>query len=88
MGKGIPLRPSWTANLGAMIDEGIDVRAKCSTCGACKDVNLPALAEKLGRQFDLWGRRPRCTMTRGCPGRVLFLHSGRGPFSPMKGAGR
>lgn len=56
----------------------------CTTCIEAKDVDLVSLAEQLGPTFDLWNRRPRCKFTEGCPGRVVFLHGGRGSMSPMK----
>ena len=81
------LRPSWTRSLGALIDEGIRVTATCLTCKREKDVDLAAMAEKLGRGFELWNRAPRCNMTPGCSGRVLFQHSGRGVMRAMEDGG-
>lgn len=85
MGKTAPIRPSGTRNLGALIEHCVSVRAKCDRCGKCKDVDLAALAERVGAAFDLWDRRPRCNMTPGCEGRVLFMHDWHGGFMfPMK----
>lgn len=80
------LRPSWTRNLGALLDEGIRVTATCQTCNRDKDVDLAMMADKLGRDYELWNRRPRCNMTPGCAGRVLFRHSGRGIMRAMEDA--
>lgn len=83
MGKRTPLRPSWTANLGALIGEGIEVRAHCDRCEKWKDVDLHDLAASMGPDYDLWNRRTRCRFTPGCEGWNKFLHSGRGPLQPM-----
>ena len=84
MGKRTPIRPAWADNLGTLIASGERVRASCDTCRKWKDVDLVALAAHRGEAFDLWGKRTRCRITPGCKGRVLFLVSGRGKFSPMK----
>lgn len=83
MAKNAQTRPSWTANLGTMIDEGITVRASCSRCNQWKDVDLVKLAEIKGRDYDLWNRRSVCRFTKGCAGPVKFRHSGRGPMQAM-----
>lgn len=77
-------RPGWTESIGRLIDEGIEIRASCSKCREWKVVDLVALAVIKGRDFDLWNRRPRCTITPGCPGRAMFLYSGRGVFRNMR----
>lgn len=84
MGKGIPIRPGWAENLGTLIASGERVRASCDTCRGWKDVDLVALAAIKGEAYDLWNKRTSCKITPGCKGRVLFLVSGRGKFSPMK----
>lgn len=79
------LRPSWTANVGALLDEGARVWAHCPVCGAQSPVDLAHLAEARGRDLDLWNRHPRCRATMGCAGRVTFHHDGRGVLRAMRG---
>lgn len=83
MARKVKLRPTWTANLGAMIEAGIEVRAGCSRCGRWKVVDLEKLAAIKGRDFDLWNRRSVCRFTDDCAGPVKFHHSGRGVMLPM-----
>lgn len=79
------MRPDYTANLGSLIAAGIPVRADCrGGCGKWKDVDLVALAAKVGPELDLWNRHPRCNMTEGCQGRVTFTFFGRGMFENMR----
>lgn len=80
MGKSAPIQPLGTRNLGAMMEHGTGVRATCARCGVWQDVDVAALAEKVGADFDLWGRRPACKFTPGCAGRVLFMHDWHGGF--------
>jgi hypothetical protein len=85
MGKNRPRRPTWTANLAALIAENIPVRATCRNgCGKFKQVDLKALAAKVGPEFDLWDRHPRCTITEGCQGRITFTFYGRGWYENMR----
>lgn len=71
---------AWTKNLGTMIDAGVRCRASCNKCDRWKDVDLVALAEKVGRDFDLWNKRPRCKSTPGCDGNGRFFQDGSGGF--------
>lgn len=84
MGKRVPIRPSWTANLAALIGSGETVRAMCDKCPGYRDIDLPALAAIKGADYDLWGKTTRCRITAGCGGRNRFYFSGRGKFSPMR----
>lgn len=88
MGKRAPSRPIYTANIGLMIEHGIACRAWCDKCKAWKDIDLVALAEKVGADYDLWGRRTRCRLTPGCEGTNRFQHNWFGGFFfPMSGDG-
>lgn len=71
-----PLKPSWTATLGKLHDEGnVTIYARCDKCEVYQQVDLPALIEKVGRDYSLWDRHPRCTLTPGCAGRIVFSWS-------------
>lgn len=86
MGKGKfgKMRPSWTTNLGTLIEAGHIVRAWCDKCGQTRDPDLVALAEIKGFDYSLWGKKTRCRMTPGCDGWNRFWYGGRGPLSPMR----
>ena len=47
--------PDYTAN-GTLIAEDLPVRAVCRKCGAFKQVDLAAMAAKIGADLDLWNR--------------------------------
>jgi hypothetical protein len=49
--------------------EGAVVKAHCSRCERDKAVDLGPIAEKMGRDFSLWNRRPKCAT---CGERVFF----------------
>jgi len=59
--------------LGKMIDNGFTSFGRCVKCGKEKAVDLKALAEIKGRDYSLWNRSPRCSLTEGCPGRIRFF---------------
>lgn len=84
MAKNPAQRPACTANVGTLIDAGTVVRVMCESCGQWHDLDLPAVAARLGRDFDLWGRRPRCKLTPGCPGRAYFMHGAQGVMRHMR----
>ncbi len=73
---GMPTRfPAWTENLGAMIDRDASIRVSCSRCGEWRNVDVAALAERVGRDYSLIDRRCLCRLTAGCKGwnRFHFL---------------
>lgn len=82
------LTPAWIKTVGAMIDEGVKVRASCRTCELMFTVDLEAIAAVKGRDYSLIGQRPRCKVI-GCKGAVKFLYSpGAGtPFRPFPDPG-
>jgi hypothetical protein len=84
MGKGTPSRPGFTENLTAMIARGMKCRAMCDKCDAWRELDLVALAEKIGGDATLWNKRVRCRLTEGCPGLNRFYCNGRGRFEPMR----
>jgi hypothetical protein len=53
-------------------------------CGAWRDLDLAALAAKVGPTYSLWNRRTRCRLTEGCAGWNRFYSSGRGRLEPMR----
>jgi hypothetical protein len=81
MAKRAAFFPAWAQTLGAMLDEGAKVRAWCSACGRCTDVDIAALTAIKGRDYGLIDRRSRCKMT-GCKGWVRF-HYSHGVFRPL-----
>lgn len=66
--------PAWVQTLGAMIDRGTEVRVMCEKCRAWQQVDIPALAAKVGRGYSLIDRRCRCRMTAGCRGWNKFAY--------------
>lgn len=50
------------------------VRAICYTCKECRDVDLQALASKVGPEYSLINRRSPCKLTEGCKGWVVFWY--------------
>lgn len=69
------LRPAWTRNIGVMHDEGVEVTALCPVCRGLKvGIDLAALIEIKGRDYDLWNRRTKCRFTPGCEGMVTFMY--------------
>lgn len=67
------LKPSWTLTIGRLHEEqNVAVTARCRTCHAVHAVDLLALIDKVGCDYSLWNRSPRCTLTPGCAGRVHF----------------
>jgi hypothetical protein len=81
MAKRAAFFPAWAQTLGAMLDKGAKVRAWCSGCGRCTDVDIAALTAIKGRDYSLIDRRSRCKMT-GCKGWVRF-HYSHGVFRPL-----
>ncbi|MDD3798319.1 MAG: hypothetical protein PHE36_03975 [Novosphingobium sp.] len=67
-----------------MISEGVHCAACCDTCREWKDVDLQALAQVKGPDYDLWGKRTRCRITPGCNGWNRFYCNGRGRLEPMR----
>jgi hypothetical protein len=80
MAKSAPMRPSWCENIGVWHDSGQSCRVVCGTCKQMQDVDLEALIGKKGRSYSLWNRQPRCSLTAGCRGQMLFMYGGRGPM--------
>ncbi len=60
--------PLWARTLGAMIDEGCKVRAICDRCHEWKDVDITALAARVGPEYSLINRRCPCRLRQGCAG--------------------
>jgi hypothetical protein len=54
--------------LARLIKLGAVVRVFCSRCRANRDIDLEALAAKVGSDYSLWNRRCRCRMMRHCKG--------------------
>jgi len=57
-----------------MIGAGLRCTAYCQTCCVSKDVDLQAVASRLGLSGSLWNRRARCRITEGCPGYARFFY--------------
>ncbi len=70
--------PSWVRTLDAMKAEGIVPIAWCSVCRVQRPVDLEKLIAIKGDAFSLINRRPLCSLTDGCLGRVRFLYPGHG----------
>lgn len=75
MGKNKPSRPDFTESVGAMIAIGCELIACCPICRGWKsDVDMQAIADTKGLDYDLWNRTTKCTFTAGCKGRVSFRY--------------
>lgn len=67
--------PSWVATVHQMAAEPFcRVRAFCGKCKVFKDVDLQALAAKVGPEYSLIDRRSPCHFTSGCDGWVKFMY--------------
>lgn len=56
-----------------MIENGFTAEARCSVCRAWRQIDLAALAGKVGLDYSLWNRRCRCRLTDGCRGWIRFF---------------
>jgi hypothetical protein len=74
--------PLWVRSVGAMIDHDAEVRVLCTGCKVFVDVNLPGLAERVGRDYSLIDRRCRCRLTPGCRGWNRFYYR-QAVFRPL-----
>jgi hypothetical protein len=84
MGKRTPIRPGFTASLVTMIAAAVRCRAMCGTCSGWRELDLTALAAKIGPDATLWNKRTRCRITEGCGGINRFYYDGRGRLSSMR----
>ena len=75
MGKTAPNISRWALTLGGMIDFGGVVQVWCDRCRGSAEVDLTALAEKVGRDYSLVDRRCRCRLTPGCIGWNCFRYA-------------
>lgn len=83
MAKRAGIIKSWAMTLGASLDEGFDeqgrtkvmIRAWCGTCRRSKEIDIVALAAKVGRDYSLLNRRCRCRLKPGCPGWNQFSYA-------------
>ena len=66
--------PAWTRTLGTLIDSASPIRVTCDRCGKWADVDLAALAARVGRDYSLIDRRCLCRLTEGCRGWNKFLY--------------
>ncbi len=76
--------PPFARTVGAAKAADILIQASCSTCGRHRPVDLDRVIGAKGPAFSLVNRRPRCTLTDDCLGRVRFSHSGRGVLRSME----
>lgn len=78
MAKNPAIMPAWVQTLGAMLDQGegrVLVRASCTYCKGSRDIDIAALAAKVGRDYSLVNRRCRCRILPGCPGWNRFYYA-------------
>lgn len=74
--------------LGNILSTGREIQVECETCKGLHRftaAEITALAEKVGREFNLLNRRCRCRLTPGCTGwNRFFFRSGvyRPLFTP------
>ncbi|WP_225205051.1 hypothetical protein [Novosphingobium huizhouense] len=82
MAKSEAVTPTWVMSLGAMLAADVKVRAMCTECSAYRDIDLYALAAKVGGAYSLLNRRCRCRLTDGCTGWNRFYYL-NGRYWPM-----
>jgi hypothetical protein len=82
MAKRAAILPSWVQNIGAMLANDTHIRAFCSSCNMCFDVDIAALAARVGDAYSLIDRRSRCHLTPGCDGWIRFLYC-HGVYRPL-----
>lgn len=80
MRKGEGITPSWVMTLGAIADTLAEhphyfIRVHCRKCREHRDLDIPALIEKVGRDYTLLNKRTRCRITPGCRGWNVFFYS-------------
>lgn len=75
MGKTAPGIPTWAQTIGGIHDAGGVVQAWCDQCKASVLIDLPALIEKVGRDYSLVDRRCPCRITQGCVGWNQFRYA-------------
>jgi hypothetical protein len=66
--------PIWTRTLGDMLNHGCEVRVSCEKCREWRDVDLDALAARVGLEYSLIDRRSRCKLTPACDGWNRFMY--------------
>lgn len=82
MAKARSMIPAWVRTVGAMIDEGIEIRANCDRhCADWFVVDLEKLRRLKGPDYSLVNRRSRCK-TPGCKGWVKFYYP-HGVYRPL-----
>lgn len=82
MAKSSSILPSWVKTVGAMLEEGIEVRAWCDrNCTDWFVVDLEKLRRLKGPDYSLVNRRSRCK-TPGCTGWVK-MHYPHGVYRPL-----
>lgn len=74
--------PAWTETLGAMADSGASIRVLCTKGCGFRDLDIPALVDKLGRDYSLIDRRCLCRITAGCKGWNRFYNR-QATFRPL-----
>jgi hypothetical protein len=65
--------------LGELVAYNMPALVTCTTCKAHRQIDLPALIEKVGPDYSLWNRRCRCRLTDGCMGWNRFFVGGGWP---------
>ncbi|WP_420142022.1 hypothetical protein [Sphingomonas sp.] len=48
-------------------------RVSCTECKRLREIDIPALIEKVGPEYSLWNRRCRCRLKKDCPGWNRFF---------------
>jgi hypothetical protein len=82
MAKRAAILPSWVQTVGVMRDNDTRVRAFYSSCNIWIDVDIAALAGRVGDAYSLIDRRSRCRLTPTCTGWVRFLYC-HGVYRPL-----
>lgn len=68
--------PVFYRTVGAMLDQGVIVRAGCARCDSIFDVDLRAIVARRGRDYSLIDREITCKLSK-CRGQGFFLAAAR-----------
>jgi hypothetical protein len=81
--KRAGLRMDWERTLGGMLRHGSHVVQLCKVCGRVVEVDVTALAGRLGGGASLWDYFRPCTF-EDCPDGLTMVHASPGRATPLR----
>lgn len=70
--------------LAEMVEHGVKAYVRCNKCSGQREIDIPALIEKVGPGYSLFNRRSRCKLNIGCDGWNSFMHSRSAVLLPLR----